>query len=358
MAKRIYENNTVLEAARERMSFIFDEFERVQVSVSGGKDSTVLYHLALQEAILRGRKLEVFWLDQEAEYAASVDTVKLQMQHENVIPLWYQVPVYMTNATSYSNYFLYAWGKGEKWMREKDPMAIQSIEEGYPERFYEFFPYLEEQNKDAAFLVGLRAEEGIMRYRAVTKNPGYKDIYWATTTNGAHKFYPIYDWGWNDVWKFVWDYNITYNNIYDKMFWSNYSMYTMRVSNLVHEKSYKCLIDLPKFEPETYDALCKRIGGISTASRYASEKLIFSNKTLPSHYENWEEFRNFLFDNIQEEDHRIIFEKRFSSQPNDEETYKKQVGQLLINDWENSKPIAAIDMERKEEFKSKWMTIL
>ena len=47
----------VLEAVRERISYIFDEFERIIVSISGGKDSTVLAHLALVEAHKRGRKI-------------------------------------------------------------------------------------------------------------------------------------------------------------------------------------------------------------------------------------------------------------------------------------------------------------
>ena len=56
---KIYNNNeTVLEAARNRMSFLFDNFEEINVSVSSGKDSTVLYHLALSEAIKRNRKIK------------------------------------------------------------------------------------------------------------------------------------------------------------------------------------------------------------------------------------------------------------------------------------------------------------
>ena len=357
--RRLWLPQNVLEAARERISFIFDEFENVQVSISGGKDSTVLFYLALQEARLRGRTIEAFFLDQEAEYAATIDTVREQMTMDNVIPKWYQVPVYMTNSTSYSEYFLHAWGEGEEWMREKDPLAIHELEPGAPRRFYEIFPYLEKKDPSTAYLVGLRADEGIMRYRAVTKNPGYADLYWSTETDGTYKFYPIYDWGWNDLWKFVYDYTIPYNNIYDKMFWANYSVYNkMRVSNLIHEKSYKCLTDLPKFEPETYDALCRRIGGISTAARYASEKLMFSNKVLPAHYNSWKEFRDFLHDALPDEEHKARFANRFANQPEDEEIYQKQVGQLLINDWENSKPVDLSRERRKERFKDKWWNLL
>src|SRR5690606_24610290 len=313
-------DKNVLEAARERMSFLFDTFETIHVSISSGKDSTVLYHLALQEAIKRNRKIHVFFLDQEAEYAASIEIIREQMKHPNVIPLWYQVPVYMTNATSYSDYFLYAWGEGEQWMRDKEPNSIHSIDEEYPRRFYEIFPYLEGKDKDAIYLVGIRAEEGVIRFRAVTKYVGWENIRWSTVQNGIKKFYPIYDWTVYDVWKYIYDYNIPYNKIYDLQFMDNVSIYNkMRVSNLIHEKAWKSLITLPKYEPETYDKLCKRIGGISTAMRYGTEKLIFSNKILPTHYKSWEEYRDFLLENIPENQHREKFKARFSKQPKKEE---------------------------------------
>ena len=349
----------VLDAARKRVALIFDNFKDISISVSAGKDSTCLYHLFLQEAVKRNRKITAFFQDQEAEYQSSIDLVKIMMDHPNVIPQWYQVPIYLTNATSYDNYFLYAWGEGEQWIREKDPQAIKEIKDEYPKRFYEFFKWYERKNPDAAYAVGLRAEEGITRYRAVTKFPGWGGLKWSTVDGGTKKFYPIYDWTIYDIWKFIYDYNIPYNKIYDLMYMNNYSIYSkMRVSNLIHEKSYKCLVDLPKYEPDTYENLCRRIGGIATAARYASEKLIFSNKKLPSHYKTWLEFRDFLLDNIPTEGHRETFRKRFGKQEENEKTYRAQVGQLLINDYENSKPLDTKKKERIEKEKEKWLNIL
>ncbi|MBN1989406.1 MAG: phosphoadenosine phosphosulfate reductase family protein [Bacteroidales bacterium] len=358
---KIYDDNrNVLDAARERISLLFDNFETINVSISSGKDSTVLYFLALQEAIKRKRKIVAFFQDQEAEYMASIDLMKILMNHPNVIPAWYQVPIYMTNATSYSDYFLYAWGPGEAWMRGKDPIAIHSIDEDYPKRFYQFFDWYENKYKDAAFLIGLRADESLTRYRAVTKHPGWNNIPWSTGKgNAAVRFYPIYDWTVYDVWKFIYDFDLPYNKIYDLMFMANYTIYNrMRVSNLVHEKSFKCLVDLPKFEPETYNKLCKRIGGIATASRYASEKLVFDNKTLPVHYKNWKEFRDFLLENIPNQEHRRKFEARYAKQEQTERMYQSQVGQLLINDYENARSYDTKRSEKTQKLKEKWMEIL
>ncbi len=353
-------NKSVLEAARERISLLFDNFETINVSISSGKDSTVLYYLALQEAIKRNRKIVAFFQDQEAEYEASINLMRILMKHPNVIPAWYQVPLYMTNATSYTEYFLYAWGEGEQWMREKEPNSIQKIEGNYPKRFYQFFDWYEMQNRDAAFLVGLRADESLTRFRAVTKHPGWHGLKWSTdSSKGINKFYPIYDWTVYDVWKFIYDFSLPYNKIYDLMFMANYTIYNrMRVSNLIHEKSFKCLIDLPKFEAETYNKLCKRIGGIATASRYASEKLIFNNKTLPRHYKKWKDFRDFLLENIPEEQHKLKFGSRFEKQEQNERMYQAQVGQLLINDFENSRSYDTKRNEKTLKIKEKWMEIL
>lgn len=356
---KLYSNVDVLTETRKRISFLFDEFKDIHVSVSSGKDSCVLYTLALQEAIKRNRKIHVFFQDQEAEYSSTVDVIQKMMVHRNVIPLWYQVPIYMTNSTSYSEYFLCAWGEGEKWMREKDPLAIHQINEEYPKRFYEFFKWYEKKNPDAAYLVGLRADEGITRYRAVTKYDGYKGIKWSTLDGDIKKFYPIYDWTVYDIWKLIYDYNVSYNKIYDLMFQDGVSIYSkMRVSNLIHEKSYKCLVDLPRYEPETYNALCRRIGGVATASRYASEKVMFNNKKKPSHYKTWLEFRDFLLQNIPNKQHQEKFEKRFAKQPKNEKIYQAQVGQLLINDYENSCSFDTKKAEKLKKVKEKWSEIL
>ncbi len=356
---KIYTNQSVLDAARERVAMLFDAFDDINVSVSSGKDSCVLYHLCLQEATRRGRRITAFFLDQEAEYENTIAVVRDLMQHPNVIPKWFQVPIYMTNATSYSEYFLYAWGPGERWMREKDSMAIHAIDDDYPQRFYKFFPWYEKQNTDAAYLVGLRADESITRYRAVTKHPGWNGIRWGSMEGDIKKFYPIYDWTVYDVWKFIYDFDIRYNKIYDMMFLAGYSIYRkMRISNLVHEKSFKCLVDLPRFEPDTYDRLCARIGGIATASRYAGEKLVFDNRTLPSHYSCWREFRDFLLENIPDPGQRARFAERFQKQRKSERTYQAQVGQLLVNDYENNCPIDTKRAEKIRRTKEKWMALL
>ena len=47
---RFYQKQNVYEAAKERRAFLYDEFDEVIVSISGGKDSSVIYHLAMEVA--------------------------------------------------------------------------------------------------------------------------------------------------------------------------------------------------------------------------------------------------------------------------------------------------------------------
>lgn len=52
----------VLTAAKHRIARVFDDFARVYVSFSGGKDSGVLLELAAREARRRGRRLGVLFV--------------------------------------------------------------------------------------------------------------------------------------------------------------------------------------------------------------------------------------------------------------------------------------------------------
>lgn len=351
----------VLQAAQKRMADVFDHFDDIVVSVSSGKDSTVLYWLALIEAQNRNRKITVFFLDQEAEYRATIELMDSMMRHKSVIPNWYQVPIYMTNATSYTSDLLFAWGDGEQWIREKSPIAVHSIEGKYPKRFYDFFPWYETQfNSRTAFLVGLRAEESLNRYRAIAKNPGYLDWNWSTAAAkpGSCRFYPIYDWGNGDVWKFIADTGVPYNRIYDLMWMNNQGYYnTLRVSNLIHEKSFSCLSQLQKLEPDTYEAMIRRISGIEAAAKYAEEAFIYSGGKLPQQFQSWIEYRDYLIDSApidQSKKDRI----RRRWKPNSSESQiRQQVRQVLTCDWENNLPVSSSGgkaKERAERLRERW----
>ena len=75
MAK-YYIEKSVLDATKERISESFDSFERLYISFSGGKDSTVMTHLVMQEAQRRNRKVGLLIIDLEAQYTATIDHIR------------------------------------------------------------------------------------------------------------------------------------------------------------------------------------------------------------------------------------------------------------------------------------------
>jgi predicted phosphoadenosine phosphosulfate sulfurtransferase len=358
----------VLSAARERIEFIFDQFENIHVSISGGKDSTVLAHLALMEARRRNRKIGIFFLDEEAVYQATIDQVEYimeQMAPENVIPLWLQMEFNLTNATSLTETQFIPWeaGKHKLWLRPKKDYAIKFPQwdrstqivadknKGFG--FYDVFMNFERCYSNTAFLVGLRGVESPNRWRTVSKNPsdiGGNKIYWATTAGKNFKMYPLYDWNFHDVWHYIFENNLRYHKIYDYQVKKGYSITEMRISSLIHEKSFKSLVDLPEFEPDTYNKLVKRAKGISLAQETGKNAKLFRARKLPKNYNSWRKYRDFLLETHPDPSKRDILARRFAGHMDNEYVARQQVRQLILNDYENNLPV-----DNQPDPRQKWI---
>ena len=66
----------VYEAAKERISYTFDNFEKISISFSAGKDSTIMLHMVMDEAIKRKQKVGVLLIDLEGQYKLTIDHAK------------------------------------------------------------------------------------------------------------------------------------------------------------------------------------------------------------------------------------------------------------------------------------------
>ncbi|MFA5922342.1 MAG: phosphoadenosine phosphosulfate reductase family protein [Methylococcaceae bacterium] len=357
MATQIYLNGqNVLDAARKRIAFIFDNFDNIHVSVSGGKDSTIIAHLALLEAHKRQRKIGLFFLDEEVVYQSTVEQIEymMSMYPENTNRLWLQIPFYLTNATSLEESQLMCWepGKHKHWMRPKgkgnivakpwDP-AKEKFTSGYS--WLDFYAVLENFQccyTNTAFIVGLRGTESPNRWRIMTKNPvniGGEDVYWATKKGENVTMYPIYDWNFHDVWRYIYDEKLKYSKIYDHQFMKGFSINEMRISSLIHEKSFKSLCELPEFEPKTYEKLCNRVKGIQFAQETGKSASMFKVRKLPKNFKSWIVYRDFLLDTYPNDTHREKFATRFARQLNNEFVARQQCRQLVLNDYENNLPV-------------------
>src|SRR5690349_12652267 len=111
----------VLDAARERINFTFDNFERIYVSFSGGKDSTVMLHLVMDECIKRNRKCAIMIVDLEGQYRLTIDhmTRCLKMYSDYIEPYWICLPLHLRNAVSVYEPFWLCWDedKNQSWIR-------------------------------------------------------------------------------------------------------------------------------------------------------------------------------------------------------------------------------------------------
>ena len=373
MSVKVYnKNKNVYQAAIERMNIIFDNHDKIVVSMSGGKDSIVLMYIALEIAKQRNRKVYVFFLDQEFEYNCTIDIITEVMKMANVIPLWFQIHGILPTAISHEEYWLEPWNPKQKemWLRSQKRVSIKQIhwshkvpfsfKEEEKMGFYGLMKCMEQMfpNESVGHVIGLRAEESLNRFRAVTKNPGLKGINWCTKNKwGGIKYYPIYDFTFSDLWVYIYKNNINYNKMYDFFWKKGMSLKDMRISSLMNRKAFQCLVDLQEFEPKLYDKISERAKGLTTAKNYAKESKIFKTKKLPVKFKKWKEYRDFLLDTLPNREHAKIFLSRFEKQLDNEYVAKQQVFQIQIHDITNSKKIINNEDPNIKK-KNLWMELL
>lgn len=345
---RIYRTENVYEMAKRRIRYLFNEFDKVVVSISGGKDSTVIFHLALEVAEeLDKLPLTVMFVDQEIEWTSTIEVIRDIMYRPDVDPRWYQMPILLSNATSFENNFLHCWHPDEKdqWVREKEPIAITENIYG-TERFHKLMKRIDAvdyPNQTVANLIGIRTEENPKRLMAVSAGKTYKWITWGRKSDGPHHygFFPIYDWSYTDIWKYIHDNNLKYNSLYDYQYRMGIPVGKMRVSCPHHEDSVESLYYMQEVDPELWDKVSHRITGISTASKLQRDG--FQPTRLPFMFRDWREYRDYLLDKlIPTEEHRKKLARQFELDEkqlkkhfpdhNPKEMFRAQINSILTYD--------------------------
>lgn len=308
MAKKLLGKN-VYEAARERVAWAFDTFERLYVSFSGGKDSTVMLHLVMDEAIRRGRKVGVLFVDLEAQYKLTIDHVQAMydLYREQVEPYWVALPIILRNAVSQYQPRWICWepGKEDVWVRQPPKMAI--TDPGYfpfyryAMEFEEFVPGFGQwysQGKLTACFVGIRADESLNRFRTlIAKKVRYEDKQYTTWCGGSvYNVYPIYDWKTQDIWVYHAKFNKPYNRLYDLMHQAGLTIHQMRICQPYGDDQRKGLWLFHVIEPETWAKIVARVNGANQGALYAQESGNILGRiriTKPSGH-TWESFAKLL----------------------------------------------------------------
>ena len=345
---KIYKKENVFEASLNRIRYLFDEFENVVISFSGGKDSTVTLFLALIVAEEKGRlPLKVMFLDLEAEWQAVIDYMEELFTDERIDPMWLQIPFKIFNASSNVKQWITAWEDGVEHMRERNPMALTENVYG-TDKFHDLFtkiPAYHYPNERFCYLAGVRAEESPRRYLAMTEALTYKDITWGKRLDekiGHYTFYPIYDWSYTDVWKAIHDNNWLYTKVYDYQYMHGVPIRNMRVSNLHHETAINVLFYLQEVEQETWVKLTRRMTGINTAGKLKDDYFI---KDLPFMFRDWLEYRDYLTEHlIQDEKFKERLKKkwgemdvRYDGMKHIKDLHKAQINTILANDVDLAK---------------------
>jgi predicted phosphoadenosine phosphosulfate sulfurtransferase len=359
---RIYLGHNVLDAALNRFRWLFDEFENLFVGFSGGKDSTVILELALQVARERGRlPLDVMFLDQEAEWNVVIDYVRRTMGRSDVRPHWLQVPFRLFNATSTTRPWLHCWDESceSQWVRTKEPNSVHRNDYGV-DRFHEMFPAFTDQlfeGKKGAAISGVRCQESPARQKGLTRHKTYKHVTWGLRYKRADQFafYPIYDWGFSDVWKAIHDHGWDYCRLYDLMYQYGLPLGKMRVSSVCHEAALDHVQWMQEIEPDNWNRLTARLDGFHAAGQLGNA-FKSAPKELPFMFDSWQEYRDYLLEHLivdpatRERMRKDIARTARRYVPEvQEKLCREWVGMILVNDQNGNKAprLANFDSRRK-----------
>jgi len=309
-----YSETDVLTAARERVAFTFDHFEKVYVSFSGGKDSSVMLHLVMAEAIKRGRKVGVLVIDLEAQYKATIahveEMAKLYADHIDLH--WICVPLLLRNAVTHFEPRWMCWDPDKKdiWVRDM-PKCAKTVAD-YPW----FVPGMEFEELIVAWglwyadgartagFVGIRADESLNRFRTIavfSKETFQGKRYTTKIEEQLYNVYPIYDWRTEDIWRFHAKYpDLPHNPIYDQMHKAGVSIHQQRLCQPYGDDQRRGLWLYHILEPETWFKLIARVNGANSGALYINEtgNITGYNKISKPDGHTWQSFCNLLLQSM------------------------------------------------------------
>ncbi len=311
--KQIVYTTNVLDESRLRIRDCFNRFDKVVVSFSGGKDSTVVLNLALVVAKeLKQLPLEVVYIDEEAITSQTIEYVERISNNPDIDFKWYCIPVKHRNACSNNEPWWYPWEPSKKplWCRDMPENAITTHRRFKPgltmpqfcDEMYQDF------NGNVCFLTGIRAQESLRRRMAVLRKKS--DNYIAHRYGNIHIAHPVYDWTSEDVWsgiqKFNWDYNRYYDAL-DKIPGYHNRFLKQRVSNAFGEEPLRGIGEYQLIDHALWGKMQDRVRGARTALRYSNVGL-YTGKVLPPAYDKWEDYYEVIMTGY-EEPYKSIVQK-------------------------------------------------
>jgi predicted phosphoadenosine phosphosulfate sulfurtransferase len=316
----------VLEAAIERVEWAFHEFDKVYISFSAGKDSTVMLHLACREARRLGRRVGVLLVDLEGQYTFTIQhALSLVDEYKDVIDLyWICLPISLRNAVSVYEPKWICWDKKEEenWIRRPPSMAIVDcsyfdfFEEGMEfEDFVVLFGEWFANGERCACLVGIRADESLNRFRTIASQSKIKwddKAYSTKVSDSVFNVYPIYDWKTSDIWIFHAKFpSLQYNKLYDRMHQAGLSIHMQRICQPYGDDQRRGLWLFHLIEPQTWAKVVARVNGANSGALYIQENGNINgyNKISKPHGHTWESFARMLLASMPKKTKEHFFNK-------------------------------------------------
>ena len=313
MPKNYFDYN-VYEAAKQRISYVFDEFNKIYLSFSAGKDSTVMLHMVMDEAIKRNKKIGLLLIDLEGQYKLTIDHALecFEVYKEYIIPYWICLPIHLRNAVSVYEPHWICWDNKAKemWIRDMPNNSINNINyfnffhEGM--EFEEFVPLFGEwfsEGEKCACFVGIRADESLNRFRTISsKNKiRYDNKQYSTLVkSNIYNFYPIYDWKTKDIWTYHAMTGKIHNRLYDLMYKAGLTINQMRICQPYGDDQRRGLWLFHLIEPETWARVVARVNGANSGALYVNESgnITGYRKISKPVNHTWKSFANLLINSM------------------------------------------------------------
>jgi len=305
----------VYSAAVERTEWTFDNFNKVYLSFSAGKDSTVMMHVAAKEARKRGVKIGVLIVDLEGQYKMTIaHAERMFEEYADCIDLyWVCLPLALRNAVSVYEPKWVCWDKAEKnnWIREA-PAGSITDEDYFPffehgmefEEFILLFGEWYAKGESCACMVGIRTDESLNRFRTIASQTKTKlqDKQWTTkVTDSVFNIYPIYDWKTSDIWVYhAKNPTLSQNHLYDFMHKAGLPLGLMRICQPYGDDQRRGLWLFHLIEPETWAKIVARVSGANSGALYVQESGNINgyNKITKPDGHSWESFAKVFLESL------------------------------------------------------------
>lgn len=325
--KRVYKKKNVYEASVERLDFIFENFKKIYVSFSGGKDSGVMLNLVIDYMRERNitKKIGVMVLDNEANYELSLEFMHslLKKNMDLLDVYWCCLPITLPCTVSSYEVDWQCWGTKDesRWVRPmpQDDYVVNMENHNFDffkegmnyDDFWDSFGDWYSGGERCACLIGIRSDESLNRFRAIMnsrKETLFGKMWTKKNTENVYNVYPIYDWRSSDIWLSNYKFDWEYNKLYDIFYKAGVPIGKMRVASPFMSESKSSLSLYKVIDPHIWARLCARVGGANFVATYGKQ-LNYKSFTLPKDH-TWKSFVKFLLATLPEES-SINFKKRF-----------------------------------------------